>query len=148
MFQCVVVPLDGSENSARALEPARTYARTHNLPIKLVRAVDPPLVTQVSSVGLQPVFLGTDAAFAEGDREAHEYIDALVDHLRADGMDASGVVVWGRAATAVADTIAPGDLIVMSSHGRTGASRWFVGSVAEDILKRTSNSVLLVREDG
>lgn len=148
MYKRVVVPLDGSETSARALEPARSYAKTHSLPIKLVRAVDPPLVAQVSTIGMKPVFVGSDAAYAQGDREAHDSINALVDHLRADGMDASGVVVWGRAASAVADTIAPGDLIVMSSHGRTGASRWFVGSVAEDILKRTSNTVLLVRDEG
>lgn len=148
MYKRVVVPLDGSDVSARALEPARSYARTHDLPIKLVRAVDPPLVPQVSTLGMQPVFVGSDAAYAEGDREAHDYINSLVDHLRSNGMDASGVVVWGRAASAVADTIVPGDLVVMSSHGRTGASRWFVGSVAEDILKRTSNTVLLVRDDG
>jgi nucleotide-binding universal stress UspA family protein len=33
----------------------------------------------------------------------------------------------------------------MSSHGRTGPKRWFMGSVAEDILKRTSVPVYLIR---
>jgi nucleotide-binding universal stress UspA family protein len=46
----------------------------------------------------------------------------------------------------VAETFSDDDLVVMSSHGRTGASRWFLGSVAEDILKRSTVSVLLVRQ--
>ncbi|HYI25526.1 MAG TPA: universal stress protein, partial [Thermomicrobiales bacterium] len=132
---------------ARALGPARDYARAHKLPIKLVRAVDPPLVNQVSTFGTRPVYMGTDTAYQEGDQEAHDYLNRLVDHLRADGYEASGIVVWGKAASAVADSFAPGDLVVMSSHGHTGARRWFLGSVAEDILKRTSNTVLLVRDD-
>ncbi len=147
MYRRVVVPLDGSDSSLRALTPAREYAQAHNVPLRLVRAVDPPLINQVSTYGTRPVYLGADTAYQEGDKEAHEYINRLVDHLRADGYDASGVVVWGRAASAVADTFSPGDLVVMSSHGHTGAKRWFVGSVAEDILKRTSNTVLLVRDD-
>jgi nucleotide-binding universal stress UspA family protein len=146
MFSRIVVPLDGSDTSARALEPAKDIARSRNVPIVLVRAVDPPLVNQVSTFGTRPVYMGTDLPYAEEDKVAHEYLNRLVDHLRTDGYQASAVVVWGKAASAVADTFNDDDLVVMSSHGRTGARRWFMGSVAEDVLKRSSVSVLLVRQ--
>jgi nucleotide-binding universal stress UspA family protein len=39
----------------------------------------------------------------------------------------------------------PGDVIVMASHGRTGMARWFLGSVAEEVVRRSAVPVLLVR---
>ena len=39
----------------------------------------------------------------------------------------------------------PGDVIVMTTHGRGGVARWFLGSVAEDVVRRSAVPVLLVR---
>jgi nucleotide-binding universal stress UspA family protein len=38
-----------------------------------------------------------------------------------------------------------GDLIVMSTHGRGGLARWFLGSVAEDVVRRAPVPVLMIR---
>jgi nucleotide-binding universal stress UspA family protein len=46
----------------------------------------------------------------------------------------------------VISTTQEGDLIVMASHGRTGVRRWFLGSVAEEVLRQASVPVLLIRK--
>jgi nucleotide-binding universal stress UspA family protein len=38
-------------------------------------------------------------------------------------------------------------MIVMSTHGRTGLSRWLVGSVAQTVIKKSRSPVTLVRPD-
>ncbi|MER3630791.1 MAG: hypothetical protein C4325_00330, partial [Blastocatellia bacterium] len=42
-------------------------------------------------------------------------------------------------------TLQPGDLVVMTTHGRTGLARWFLGSVAEAVLRRATAPVLIIR---
>jgi nucleotide-binding universal stress UspA family protein len=158
VYRRIVVPLDGSELAANALVQARDAAETHNAPIVLVRAVDPPLINQMSVAGPgtnMGIGTGTtlgmvnpSVAYQDEDKEAREYIDREVQRLERDGFEASGIVVWGHAATAVANVINDTDLVVMSSLGRTGLRRWVLGSVAEDILKRTSVPVMIVRHPG
>jgi nucleotide-binding universal stress UspA family protein len=79
------------------------------------------------------------------DQTAHDYINGQVDKLKRQGLPASGLVIWGDAAPAIASTFIDSDLLVMSSQGKTGLRRWFLGSVAEDLLKRSSIPVLLIR---
>ncbi len=148
MYDRIVVPLDGSILAETALSHAKNLAKSDGTPLFLIRAIDPPLVNTVSSMGMRPTFGVTEEAHDQESRAAHEYIDRQVDSLTADGFKASGIVIWGNAASAVASTLNDTDLLVMSSHGRTGPKRWFVGSVAEDILKRSSVPVFLIRQAG
>lgn len=148
MYQRIVVPLDGSDLAAGALPHARDAARTHDAPIFLVRVVDPPFVNSVRVLksGTQTLLADPADVYQDEVVEAQAYIDRQVQRLERDGFEASGLVLAGQAATGVASTINDSDLIVMSSLGRTGVRRWFLGSVAEDILKRTSVPVLIVRQ--
>lgn len=148
MYKRIVVPLDGSDLAAAALPHARDAAKTHDAPIVLVRAVDPPLAARIGVLkdGTRTILADHSATFEEEDTVAREYIDREVQRLERDGFQASGLVIWGHAASAVASTVNDTDLVVMSSLGRTGLRRWFLGSVAEDILKRTSVPVLIIRQ--
>jgi nucleotide-binding universal stress UspA family protein len=55
-------------------------------------------------------------------------------------------VLRGYAAAAIISATQEGDLIVMASHGRTGVRRWFLGSVAEEVLRQSTVPVLLIRQ--
>jgi len=57
------------------------------------------------------------------------------------------LVTNGPAADAVLDAAADADLIVMGTHGRRGASRWWLGSVAERVVRGAPVPVLIVRAD-
>jgi nucleotide-binding universal stress UspA family protein len=69
----------------------------------------------------------------------------MTRQLQVEGFRASGTVVTGRAADGIVSALNESDLLVMSSHGRTGIKRLFLGSVAERVLKKSSNSVFIVR---
>ena len=54
----------------------------------------------------------------------------------------------GAVSRELLDAAEPGDLYVMTSHGRSGPARWFLGSVAEDVIRRSAVPVLLVPHGG
>ncbi|MGI8482663.1 MAG: universal stress protein [Thermomicrobiales bacterium] len=62
----LVVPLDGSEIADTALEHAKSFAKLHQIPIKIVRAVDPPLVDQVTVIGMRPGFSQVEGVVIKG----------------------------------------------------------------------------------
>lgn len=147
MYSRVVVPLDGSETASMALDHARNLARQNQIPILIIRAIDPSLADQVGLIGVRPVFNKIDVMLDQEQSATSIFVDQHVQKLTRDGFQASGSVVWGTPAAAIASVLEDGDVIVMTTRGRTGAKRWFLGSVAEDLLKRTQVPVLLVRND-
>jgi nucleotide-binding universal stress UspA family protein len=152
MYSRIVVPLDGSELASEALVEARDLAKALDIPIHLVRAIDPTVLNRVGSVGLGFDYSAVDELIAEEEKDSTTYIDEQVDALNGAGLKATGVVLRGYAAAAIISATQAGDLIVMASHGRTGVRRWFLGSVAEEVLRQSSVPVLLIRkpheEDG
>ena len=145
MYKRIVVPLDGSELSERALVDAKQLSRFIGAPIHLVRIVD---FTQIERYGryawaleaamIEPVVSGEE-------EEAQRYLSAQADALRAEGIDVSHTVSRGRAARAIGAELVTGDVVVMASHGRGNISRWLLGSVTEELLRHSPVPVLLVK---
>ena len=77
--------------------------------------------------------------------DAQAVLACADEWLDARGVVATTEVLHGSPGLAIVDAVRPGDLIVMASHGRTGLPRWFLGSVAEAVVRRSPSSVLLVR---
>ena len=146
MYERIVVPLDGSELANTALAHAMNLAQRLDVPLHLVRAIDPTIVNRVGAVGLGFDYAAVDELVTEEEQDATAFIDAQVDALNSDGFRATGVVLRGYAAAAIISATQPGDLIVMASHGRTGVRRWFLGSVAEEVLRQSTVPVLLIRQ--
>jgi nucleotide-binding universal stress UspA family protein len=146
MYDRIIVPLDGSDLANTALEHARNLARRLDVPLHLVRAIDPTIVNRVGAVGMGFDYSAVDELLVEEEQDASRFIDAQVDALIAEGYKATGVVLRGYAAAAIDSVTKEGDLVVMASHGRTGVRRWFLGSVAEEVLRQSSVPVLLIRE--
>jgi nucleotide-binding universal stress UspA family protein len=69
--------------------------------------------------------------------------DAIA-HLKEEGVAASGAILDGSPFFAISDATEPGDLIVLTSHGRGGVRRWLLGSVAEKLVREAPVPVLLV----
>jgi nucleotide-binding universal stress UspA family protein len=74
----------------------------------------------------------------------------MAQKLRGDGISVRIAVAFGRPAQEIVDFAEREDidLIVMSTHGRSGMSRWILGSVADKVLRGTHLPVLLVRPPG
>ena len=74
----------------------------------------------------------------------------VADRLRGAGVTVQTSVWYGEPAVSIIDAANAqhADLIVMTSHGRSGLSRLIMGSVAESVLRGTTTPILLLRADG
>lgn len=147
----IVVPLDGSALSECALIPAVDLADDLGVPLHLVRTLDVDRLRET-------VRAGTYAATAYA-RSLDEVRAAVADYLRAHELRLRGrdlritsEVLNGAPAAELEALSRPGDLIVLTTHGRSGLRRWLLGSVADKLVRHASVPVLVVRachvEDG
>ena len=146
MYDRILVPLDGSELASTALVHAKELAKQLNVPLHLIRAIDPTVVNRVGTVGMGFDYTAIDELLSEEEQDAKTYIDSQVDALIGEGLPTTGVVLRGYAAAAIDSVAKEGDIVVMASHGRTGVRRWFLGSVAEEVLRQSRVPVLLIRQ--
>jgi len=148
MYNRVVVPLDGSDVAEEALGQAKSLAQTFNAPIHLIRVVDTYRAQAIPATGMALDYSMLAELAEEEIADAQEYISKSVESLTGEGLKADGEVLNGPIAQQLVDAAQPGDVIVMSSHGRTGIKRWFLGSVAEEVIRRANVPVLLIRAHG
>lgn len=146
MYKRILVPLDGSDRAEQALETAAELALKFGAEVLLLRALTLSLQAFVAAPGIPvPVYQGEmlDAERAE----IEKYLAHQAEALRSRGVTVSLVVGEDVAAAAILDAAedARADLIVMSTHGRTGLARWTYGSVAEKVLRHAPCPVLVVR---
>jgi nucleotide-binding universal stress UspA family protein len=142
MYQRIVVPLDGSELGEQALPHAEELARQNGAPLHLVRVVEPP--GSEGGIGLT-MYAATGVAAPAMEDDAEAYLDRVGQALTKRGVIATTELLHGRAAPAVVAASRPGDVIVVATHGHTGLTRWYLGSVAEELVRHAPVPVLLVR---
>ncbi len=138
----ILVPIDFSECSKKGLRYAVALAREHKAAITLAYVV--PSISMLGEYG------GID--YASLNKEMRESADrelatVVVDEIR--GVVPSDTVVRAGSPAGEIVSIAktlPADLIVISTHGRTGLKHAFMGSVAERVVQTAPCPVLVVRE--
>ena len=140
MFKKILVPLDGSALAEAIVPQVVELARVHGAELVILR------------VALAHAFPGADPTEAQlqAVRESEAYLEGVEKGLKDRGFHVSSVVRYGHAAEEILDhaAFAGIDLIAMSTHGRTGVSRWVLGSVTEKVLRASSTPLLLVRAPG
>jgi nucleotide-binding universal stress UspA family protein len=140
-FDKILVPLDGSSLAEAALTKATEWARDGAATLILLRAAEAHTLP-----GVDP----TDAQ-VEVVQEAEEYLALVARRLKKEGVANVETSVWyGPAASAILEAarLRKIDLIVMSTHGRSGLGRLILGSVAESVLRGTTTPILLLRAPG
>ncbi len=133
----ILVPLDGSECAERILPRVEKLAASMKAGISLLK------------VAMAHTFPGVDPTEAEVAvvREAEAYLQGIKERLEAKGFDVDTHVRYGDDAEEILahsnhDDI---DVIAMSTHGRSGVTRFLLGSVAEKIVRHATKPVFLVR---
>jgi nucleotide-binding universal stress UspA family protein len=153
VFQKILVPLDGSDAAETALDYAKEIAARFGSQIVLVH-VAPGYEAAVGATLAEPFgAAGAVGAAIEAEKaaeaSAREYLKAVVEEHAGLGWET--LVVEGDSATAIGDTaVARGaDLIVMATHARSGLKRFFLGSISDDVIRRSPGIPVLVvhRED-
>jgi nucleotide-binding universal stress UspA family protein len=156
VYKRIVVPLDGSTLAEEALKHATEIAKRFHSEILLVRVVGPGGVAALMSPAgmLADPSMGTAMEaeiLAEAHDEeiaaAHEYIDSMVKKMTALELKVQGEVMEGHPAEAIMHFAHKerADLIVLTTHGRTGLARMVMGSVADQLVRQCGCPVLLVR---
>jgi len=137
----IVVPLDGSELAEAALHLAERMAKSMNASLHLVRAVIPPAI--IFGAEYLP---GTLPLLNQMESEAKQYVEILAASLNERGLTTTTAVRTGIPTEVIlAESSEPGDLVAMSTHGRSGVNRWFLGSVADAVVRHGDIPVLVVR---
>ena len=143
MYTKILVPLDGSQLSEGVLPYARFFSKALKIPVELLQVIEPETVSTFT------------------DPEHGRYVDTVEASMKNSSLDYLGPVAGsfpepsavdcsvhvGNPAEVIVDqgSAEAGALIAIATHGRSGLRRWLLGSVAEKVLRATTNHLLLVR---
>ena len=143
-FKEVVCPLDFSADSLVALDYAADFAKQNEGQLILLHVVDNPLTDLYGPRGQN--------FYAEVEHALEKSKELLADAARTHATDVPCeiVVKRGNPYEEILDlaTSQQMDVVVMSTHGRTGPQRLIIGSVAEKVVRSAPCPVLTVRPGG
>jgi nucleotide-binding universal stress UspA family protein len=144
MYNTILVPLDGSKRAEAILPHVEELAQRYGAEVIVLQVVDPPRVV----LGPQGTYVPLhQQAFEQRKNQAESYLAALQEKLCEKGVEARPRVAYGPVVEAIIDAARRegADLIAIASHGRSGLSRVFYGSVAAGVLHRADRPLLLIR---
>lgn len=146
IYKKIVVPIDGSGWSERAIPHAAAIARTNQAELILLHVFRPPAYEFTDQIALAGVEDQLDAMR----QEIKQYLMSVRNQLRAENFQVRVQMIEGAdAAHLIIDYVnSEGvDLVVMSTHGRTGLARFIFGSVAGKVVQGARVPVMLIRPD-
>jgi nucleotide-binding universal stress UspA family protein len=140
IYKHILVPLDGSKLAEAALKAALPLAKLSGAKVTLLQVVWPYVRFKDKSIRV------VDAVRILK-KEASRYLQAVAERPGWKKLNVSIAIKAGLAENVIIGYARskPIDLIVMSTHGRTGLKRWVFGSVADKVLRGATRPVLLVR---
>jgi len=140
MFRHILIPLDGSGLAECAVSCAVAFARAFGSRVTLLRVLE----KDQNAECLQPI---DPLEWNMYKREANTYLSELGARFEAEGIGADCMVKEGHPAQRIIEAIQENDidLMVLSSHGRSGLTGWSAGSVFQKIILRARISIMIVR---
>jgi nucleotide-binding universal stress UspA family protein len=144
-FRRILVPLDGSDVAEEALGPAAEMARIMGASLTLLRVVEPvPLVAPDGLVYTPPTIDTT--LMDDLSKQARVYVDHVAARWQGEGLSVeTDVTVNDLPTAAILDAAERHDLVALATHGRSRVARFFLGSVADKVVRGAPCPVLVVR---
>lgn len=147
----ILIPLDGSPACEGVLGPTTNLARVMESQLTLIRVIKPLLpMTVPMGVGsfgemAHHMTLEVETMQENIRKDAAAYLETIAQKLRKDGFQVTTrVEAEDQPARAILG-VKGMDLVAMETHGRRGLSRFFLGSVADKVLRGSSAPVLVCR---
>lgn len=135
-FERILVALDGSERAQRVLPVVERVGAAHGARVSLLR-VEPMVISELPS----PVLAGE----LWEPKPLEESLAGAAERLQRAGLRVDARATYGVVAAEILQAAEGADLLAVATHGRTGLSRWWFGSVAEDVLRQARCPLLIVR---
>lgn len=149
----VIVPLDGSPFGESVLPYVQNLAGRLGLEVVLVQVLGfneifPPAGGTAVPYGETTLEIDTTPEDVAS-TDANRYLESVAARLGGAGLKARWEVIRGDAAQDIARLAqsAPDTMIALASHGRSGISRWVMGSVAEELLRNSGSPVLIISSE-
>jgi len=144
MYHTILVPLDGSKRAEAILPHLEQLARRYEAKVIFLQVIElAPLVG-----GPEIAYVNEfEEVFKEQTRQAESYLAGLKGEFREKGIEALTLIAHGPVVDAIINAAEREkvDLIALASHGRSGLSRVFYGSVAAGVLHRADRPLLIIR---
>jgi nucleotide-binding universal stress UspA family protein len=146
MFARLLVPLDGSELAERALVPAFALAKKFQSEVLLLRVSTAETVTTGLPALAPHIYELGHVGVRREEEQAEAYLNTVRTRWMGSGVTIHIEALWGAPPEMIvaAANDQQIDLIVMSTHGRSGVERLIYGSVAEAVIRGVHMPVLLV----
>jgi nucleotide-binding universal stress UspA family protein len=151
MYQTILVPLDGSPRAESILSHVENLATRFKAKVIFIQVVEPPL--QFVNPSLYETTIQSDVIhehlmdYKRKQEEITAYLKGIQDGFQKKGIDTRVLVEQGPAVESIISAAQKEnvDLIAIASHGRTGMSRVFYGSVAAGIMQKIDRPILIIR---
>jgi nucleotide-binding universal stress UspA family protein len=150
MYKKILVPLDGSELAECVLPHVEVITNSGKVEnVVFFRVVKPfypmgdYMGESISAIDIAKI--NKDALAA-----AETYLKQLTSKVKYPGVDVEWKVVSGNEADSIAEYVKKSeiDLVIIATHGRSGVSRWVMGSVADRVMRSVCSPVLMIRAPG
>ncbi len=149
MYKKILVPLDGSELAECALEHAKAIAIGCNVPeVVLLRVVEPTYAVADALSDSEGMYTELSNQIQKA---AELYIIDVTEKFKQKyGINVQSALVYGSAANEILEYTKNNqvDLIIMTTHGRSGLSRWLLGNVADRVSHHSNVPVLIIVPPG
>jgi nucleotide-binding universal stress UspA family protein len=143
MYRKMLVPLDTSDFAECVLSHVKEIATTREIPEVVLLSVIEPVSSQTMA------YMGSAGVKASEERAtagALQYLEKVKSSLALEKSKVSTVALTGPSVDLILDYVEKNgvDIVVLSSHGRSGVSRFLLGSTADKVLRRCPVPVFLV----
>ncbi len=140
MFRHILMPLDGSRLAEVAVSCTLVFAKAFGARVTLLRVME----NTVTDDCLSPI---DPLEWDMCKKAARSYMEGLVSRFEKEGITAEYVLMEGKPAQRILEFIneTDNDLIIVSSHGRSGLSGWNAGSVLQKVIARARISFMIIR---
>jgi nucleotide-binding universal stress UspA family protein len=151
MYQTLLVPLDGSPRAESILPHVESLALQFKSKVFFLQVVEPPL--QFVNPSFYETTIQTDVIheymedFKRKKEEISAYLAKIQEGFHNKGIKTGSFVEQGGAVATILSVAQRenADLIAIASHGRSGLSRVFYGSVAAGIMQKIDRPMLVIR---
>ena len=144
MYNYILVPLDGSERAEAILPHVEELAKRYDAQVVLLQVVEAALLPSAAEEAARAI---EQQELERHSEQAVSYLTTVQEGFCTKDIDARTAIYYGPVVQAIirAAECECVDLIAIASHGRTGMSQVFYGSVTAGVLHRIDRPLLLVR---
>jgi nucleotide-binding universal stress UspA family protein len=147
MFENILVCLDGSRLSEAILPLVAELAEKFGSKVVLLNVIVVP--TSLASFGKAEIEPTQSTQLTEPEEKAYNYLEGVAETCRKKGLDVECVTVAGTIEESIITYAKTYEisLIALATHGRSGLSRFILGSTTETVLRKSGIPVLATCPD-